>query len=276
MVSHADTDHLRGLVTLLDQDTLRISTVYINSDANQNSRQWKALVYALDDRHRNGVCDFKVDLTEGLTLPLGADTKAEVLAPRRGLAATGPGTTDQQGRRVTTNTISAVIKVSLSDRRVLFTGDLDEVGLKHLLETSVDVSADVLVFPHHGGNVDSHSDADRNAKFAEQLLSAVNPSLVIFSIGRTAHLNPRPEIVKQVISRTNCRVMCTQMSRHCLPNDRKLPSDHLAELYSHGRRQGQCCAGSIRVTSTSLEPDVRMHKMFIDHNAPSALCRRTG
>ncbi len=273
MISHADSDHLRGLVALLDQENFIIGTVYINSDANKDSRQWKALVYALDDRRRRGVCDFKVDLTEGLILELGANTKAEVLAPRQGLAATGPGTSDQQGRRITTNTISAVIKVSLSDRQVLLTGDLDEVGLRHLLETGIDVSADVLVFPHHGGNVSSHSDSSHNIKFTNDLLAAVNPRLVIFSIGRTIHQNPRPEIVRSVISDSDCHVMCTQMSQHCFTGE-KLPEDHLTDLYSDGRRRGHCCAGSIRITPTSLEPNIASHRTFVADNAPTALCQR--
>lgn len=273
MVSHADTDHLKGLVAILDQGDIEIGTVYVNSDAEKTSRQWEALIYDLDERNRSGMCDFKVELTEGIALELGESTKAEVLAPRQALAASGPGSLDRQGRRITTNTISAVIKVSLSNRRVLLTGDLDEVGLKHLLETGIDVSADVLVFPHHGGNVSPHSNSDRNAKFTEDLLSAVNPDTTIFSIGRTAHLNPRPEIIK-TITDSNCQVMCTQMSQHCFTGQR-LPDDHLTDLYSDGRRRGHCCAGSIRVSSASLEPDIQLHRAFVVENAPSALCRRT-
>lgn len=273
MVSHADTDHLRGLVALLDQGDIKIDTVYVNSDAEKTSRQWEALVYGLDERNRNGICDFKVELTEGISLELSERTKAEVLAPRQALAATGPGSLDRQGRRITTNTISAVVKVSLSNLRVLLTGDLDEVGLEHLLETGIDVSADILVFPHHGGNVSSHSNSDRNAKFAEDLLSAVNPDTTIFSIGRTAYLNPRPEIIKAVTD-SSCQVMCTQMSRHCFTGQR-LPDDHLTDLYSDGRRRGHCCAGSIRVSPAFLEPNIQLHREFVADNAPSALCRRT-
>ena len=276
MISHADIDHLKGLVALLDQEDIQIDTVYVNSDAKKTSRQWAALVYDLDERKRKGKCDFKVDLTEGISLELSESAKVEVIAPRQALAATGPGAIDTYGNRVTTNTISAVIKISLSDRRILLTGDLDEVGLKHLVETRVDVSADILVFPHHGGDVSPRSDPSRNAEFTKILLSAVKPDLVVFSIGRTKYRNPRPEIVQSVISFSNCQVMCTQMSRHCLPNDQKLPSDHLADLYSDGRRRGHCCAGSIRVSPVSIEPSLSTHGTFVAANASTALCRRTG
>lgn len=274
MISHADIDHLQGLVALLDQKDIQIDNVYVNSDAQKSSRQWAALVYDLDERNRNGNCDLKIDLTEGISLELNESAKVEVLAPRQALAATGPGAIDKYGNRVTTNTISAVLKVSLSDRRILLTGDLDEVGLKHLLETGVDVSADVLVFPHHGGNVSPRSGPDRNSEFTETLLSAVEPDLVIFSIGRTRYRNPRPEIVKSVVSLSDCHVMCTQMSQHCFTGKR-LPDDHLTDIYSDGRRRGHCCAGSIKVSSASLEPNIQLHREFVADNAPSALCQRT-
>lgn len=274
MISHADIDHLKGLVALLDQDDIQIDTVYVNSDAEKASHQWTALLYDLEERKRGGNCDFKIDLTEGISLKLNESAIVEVLAPRQALAATGPGAIDPYGNRVTTNTISAVLKVSLSDRRILLTGDLDEVGLKHLLETGVDVSADILVFPHHGGNVSPRSDLSSNIEFTKTLLSAVKPDLVIFSIGRTRYRNPRPEIVQSVTSFSTCHVMCTQMSRHCFIGER-LPADHLADLYSSGRRRGHCCAGSIRVSPASLEPNIQLHREFVADNAPSALCRRT-
>lgn len=274
-ISHADTDHLKGLIALLDQDAIQIDAVYVNSDAAKESRQWKALVYALDERNREGTCEFVVHLTEGLSLELATDATAHVLAPRQALAATGPGTTDDEGRRITTNTISAVVRIAMPGKRVLLTGDVDEVGLSHLLATGVDVSADILVFPHHGGNVGAQGDTDRNSAFTERLLAAVGPSVVIFSIGRRTHLNPRPEIVRAVVAEPGRHVMCTQMSRHCFVGE-VLPDEHLSDTYAAGRQRSHCCAGSVRLSPTAIEPSVETHAAFVSENATSPLCRQSG
>ena len=111
----------------------------------------------------------------------------------------------------------------------------------------------------------------RNRQFTERLLSAVNPDVVVFSISRTKHRNPRPEIIETVKTDSSRKVMCTQMSRHCLeaaPND----GAHLANVFADGRLLGHCCAGSIVVSGPDLQPSVVSHTEFVRTKAPDALC----
>ena len=68
------------------------------------------------------------------------------------------------------NDRSAVIRLQYGDRTALFTGDIETVGQKKLLET-VDPSllkTDVLKYPHHG-----------KSKLVENFYNAVNPSFVV-------------------------------------------------------------------------------------------------
>lgn len=269
-ISHADTDHLKGVDALLDFDGISIDSVRLNSDAAKGSDQWDAMLYSLDDRRRQDEIQLEVQLAEGLEIPF-FDSVVEVLAPSAYLAGKGPGSRDSRGRRITTNTISAVIRVRTSDRSVLFTGDLDEVGLQHLLATDQDVHAEVLVFPHHGGNVSPSANATGNRRFADRLLSAVNPEVVIFSISRTRYDNPRPEIIDVVTADQPRKVMCTQMSRRCLersPND----DGHLTSAFADGKRSGNCCAGSIVISGVDLQPSSASHTEFVRSTAPEALC----
>ena len=274
LISHADADHLKGLLALLDQDDIRVERVRLNSDATKHTAQWRALVFALEERHRTGQCDFRVELKEGMSISFGDDCRLSVLAPRAALAAMGPGSADDQGREITTNTMSAVLKATLHDRSVLLTGDVDEVGLAHLLESGQDLKADILVFPHHGGNVRLGAKPERNRDFAELLLQAVEPETVVFSIGRSKHRNPRPEIVDAVCSAPRRNVMCTQMSRSCAADD-GYDDAHLSEAFAAGKRRGHCCAGSIVVSPEGLVPSVAAHAAFVRVAAPTALCARS-
>ena len=270
LISHADTDHIKGVEALLDQDDIVVRSVRLNSDAAKSSKQWDGMLYSLDDRRRRDEIQFEVQLVEGLEI-LFSDGVVEILAPSAYLASTGPGSQDSRGRRITTNTISAVVRARTSDRSVLFTGDIDEIGLQHLLATNQDVGADVLVFPHHGGNVGASATPATNRRFADQLLAAVDPEIVVFSFSRMQFHNPRPEIIDAVTAGQSRRVMCTQMSRHCLeesPND----NGHLANVFAAGRQSGHCCAGSIVVSNTDLQPSVTSHTEFVRTKAPNALC----
>lgn len=275
LISHADSDHLKGLVGLLGHDRIKIGCVYVNSDAEKESRQWKALVFDLDERAREGEIAFKVGLQEGMTFELTADASIEVLAPRPALAALGPGSTDANGQRIRTNTISAVARATLPDgATVLLAGDVDDLGLTHLLAHATKMSSDVLVFPHHGGKVDPAADADRNEAFANALVSAVQPTTIVFSMGRNTHENPRPEIVRASMSAaTDARVMCTQLSRNCAAVVEDPTFDHLAPVFAAGRRNNRCCAGTVTLTENGIRPSLEAHVDFIRRNAPGALCQ---
>ncbi len=271
LISHADADHLKGVLTLLDQDDIDIRCVRLNSDAAKDSRQWHGVLYSLQDRERNGEIAFEVQLVEGLLFRFH-DSDVEVLAPGRYLAAIGPGSRDSDGYHITTNTISAIVRVKTPDRSVLFTGDIDQIGLQHVLASDQDMSADVLVFPHHGGNVGASATAAGNRRFAEQLLLAVTPEVVVFSISREKYSNPRPEIIEAVKSVPHRKVMCTQMSRHCLdksPNETR----HLADVFADGKSSGHCCAGSIVMSGAVFQPSIILHAQFVRTKAPRALCR---
>ena len=270
LISHADTDHLKGVDALLDQKDVAIGSVRLNSDAAKDSAQWDAMLYSLADRRRRDEIQFEVQLIEGLEIPF-SDGVVEVLAPGAYLAGKGPGSQDSNGRPITTNTVSAVVRARTADRSVLFTGDIDDVGLHHLLDSQQNLHADILVFPHHGGNVNASASASRNRQFADKLISAVDPEIVVFSFSRTRFHNPRPEIIEAVTAGLSRKVMCTQMSRRCLDQS---PSDdrHLASVFADGRRSGHCCAGSIVVSDRNLQPSVAAHTEFVTTAAPNALC----
>jgi beta-lactamase superfamily II metal-dependent hydrolase len=278
-VSHADSDHMRGVLGLIASGVCQVDSVLVNPDASKTSEQWQGLVYELDERSRRGELRFDLSLLEGDEIEFSdPSVMVSVLAPRRRLAGLGPGSIDRDGAPIASNAASAVIRVSYKDAGVvLLPGDLDEIGLRHLLDTGQDLSARVLVFPHHGGHTSKPGSATKNAAFARALVSVVKPSLIIFSIGRGQNATPREEIVTAVQAAAPlARIACTQLSEHCaalLPTEEPT---HLARQFAAGRATLKCCAGTTRVPldGTEVHPLGDAHQRFKEVAAPTRLCGR--
>jgi beta-lactamase superfamily II metal-dependent hydrolase len=126
------------------------------------------------------------------------------------LAALSPGSKDSKDRTLTTNSISAVIRLSHNGKHVaLLPGDIDEIGLDNLLEDTESLQAWLMVFPHHGGKPGTG-----NVKaFTNRLCQSVKPESVIFSIGDNAKHFPTPLVVETVAeSLENVRMFSTRSS----------------------------------------------------------------
>jgi competence protein ComEC len=256
LISHADEDHIGGLIALLAAGTCRVKRVRLNTDSRKDSNIWNDLLVALDRAQRKGALDYLPSLTVAQNGEFDHQPiRIEILGPSTYLASRGPGSTDRWGRPITTNSIGAVIRVSVdSQRLVLFADDIDQIGLDELLyEETTDPRAEVLVFPHHGGRAGTSS----TTQFSEAITLAVKPSCVVFSIGRGRHATPLPEVVATVrASAPGVRIACTQLSDRCaalLPTSRPT---HLNAVFARGQERNQCCAGTM-----------------ITANAPTALCR---
>ena len=278
VLSHADADHIRGLIALLGAAEFEVHQIVANSDALKASTMWSNLAWDIDNLKRRGILESEHQIVEGDDLPTQVPgCHISALAPRVGIVMTGPGAKDLQGRVITSNSASAVLLVQVGSRRVaLLTGDMDELGFDHLQETGQDLTADLLIFPHHGGL--AGGTAASAGRFAERLTSAVGPRDVIFSLDRRRYGTPRPEIIAGVLrAKPDVRIACTQLSESCAA---ELPSSlatHLLPLYASGREQNSCCAGTMRAMLTeddSLMPSYQAHATFIGQIASTALCRR--
>ena len=279
VISHADADHLSGLLSLLTAATVQVRQVLLNSDATKDSDIWEDLRYAVEDATTRSATNVTVGVTTTTSVQefRRGDLEIEILYPSPALAMAGPGGSDLKGRRLTSNSMSVVARVNYhSAPRLLLTGDLDAVGLENLLEDLSSLQSEILVFPHHGGRP---SRADP-AKFASTLSHAVEPNMIVFSIGRGKYQTPRPEIVAGIRSALpEVTIACTQLSANCASSIPQAPPTHLASIAARGRANNSCCAGSIRMVleadAIHYMPALQHHQSFITAHAPSALCRRT-
>jgi len=189
LLSHSDKDHIAGAINLLTSDVIRIKRVYMNSDSTKDSAIWDDLVYLLCEADKRGELDFEPSLTPHLNGKLDqGEVAIEILAPNQYIATKGPGSRDRQGRKLSSNSISAVIRLSYHGKPVvLLPGDIDQVGLSNLLEDKTDIQAWLTVYPHHGGKA-----GNRNVKaFTKSFCEAVKPEIVIFpSVTMTDSFQP--------------------------------------------------------------------------------------
>ena len=273
IISHADADHMGGVAHLLYDEDIRVHSVYVNADATKTARGggevWQNFVRALTDAVGRGEVR-AFGIKRGDTIELNDRLiHLDVLAPSTDLVLLAAGGRDQ-GRHLKSNTLSVVVRVLFGDRPLaLLTGDLDQTGLESLLRGNDELHAKVLVFPHHGGR----SGGDDRA-FASAITEAVEPEVVIFSIGREMRYpNPRPEIVAGLLAaRPNVAIMCTQLSKRCSPGT-FFPA-HIGTLPAKGKHLGRCCAGSIRLGVNGLDtPGAADHAAFVDSLGPLPLCR---
>ncbi len=278
VISHRDVDHARGLVQLLGREDLEIGTVYIGADAakNPSSPETATLLVALADAKRSGRCAVSRDLDDTLTSATlsGGGLSVEVLAPTFNMAMTGPKGKSQSGATMSSNSLSAVLRVTLSSGlRVLLPGDMDQITLTELVAAGTDLSADVLVFPHHGA---ISAVADERV-FASEMTRAVGAHTVLFSVGRGAKARPTEAVLQGVFDENpDMLIACTQLSSGCLGTDADLPGklNHLTDLPAAGRADCHSCAGSMTLGGAGFEgPSVIAHQSYIVAVAKTPMCR---
>lgn len=274
VMSHADQDHIGAMAQVLASKLFTIHKVFLNTDSAKGSQVWDDLLYELQNAANAGSLLFKTSLTVGengqMDIP---GLSLQILAPSQYLAAKGPGSVDRQKRKISSNTISAVIRVVKDSKPVVvLPGDLDAVGLDHLIASGSCAESPILVFPHHGGL----TGALNLIQFVKRFLKLVSPRTIVFSIGRGGHGNPDPVIVGEIRRLSpRTRLMCTQLSESCATTPPSVPVTHLNAVFSQGHQKRYCCAGTILVDVSNpslVLPRQSHHRTFIKESAPTPLC----
>jgi len=276
-LSHADEDHIGGLINVLASGAVKIGRVVLNGDSSKGTKVWEDLLLALRCAVRDGAIErWDVGLTKGDREDL-ADVTVAVLAPSQYLAGKAVAGEDSQGRRISSNTMSAVVRVDAGGRPVaLLAGDIDGVGLDDLLADGERecLRAPILVYPHHGGRPGTRE----ISPFAEKLLGAISPALVVFSVGRQRKGYPRLETVSALRRFVpSAKIVCTQLSKDC---SERLPTGstgHLSEAFALGSADGACCGGTVLVAldaGGAVEPEASAHTEFVRSSVETPMCLR--
>lgn len=229
VLSHSDADHIGGLIALLSAKKITIGAIYLNPDSSKKSAIWKDLLIAIQDARDSGVLSkFWTCLTPELDKSLDLENVGvRVVAPRPLLAALGSGQSDEQGRLMSSNSLSAVIRLEFLHQFVaVLAGDIDTVGFDNI-ERHDDFQSDLLIYPHHGGLPGTSDVKD----FVDKLLSASQCGTIIFSIRENPNRFPRREVLQQIhIADPKTQIISTQRSEvlaHHIVENELISSDHI-------------------------------------------------
>lgn len=167
--THPDSDHLGGLVTILDRyqiDQVLISDVAAN---HQLYQAWEAELAEVQLEPRIGQA--------GMQLTLGQNLTATLLSP-------GPLTRGVDEP----NNHSIVIRLDYGRIGFLLPGDIEAPIEQRLVTAGAPLQATVLKSPHHGSQTSS----------SEPFLETVNPQIVVISAGADNNFgHPSPEVLER-------------------------------------------------------------------------------
>jgi beta-lactamase superfamily II metal-dependent hydrolase len=273
IISHADSDHLGGLLGLIASKEVVVDRIYVNADGVKGSALWEDIAYELDDLSRAGKVSTVIGLVEGQAVDCSIQGwSLEVVAPRQRLVHLGVGNTDREDRRITTNSISAVVRVVFEEHGVaLCPGDLDYVGYTHLMDGRLpDLSASLLLMPHHGGLCGSPLQTD---EVVRGLTTAVGPAEIVTSHGRRHYSNPLPRSIAVARSVSDsCSVVCTQMSKNCISGSTDLGLPTVSDHVSAGSDVGNSCGGTLQFLPDGSRVRRMDHAALVQEHAGRPLC----
>ncbi|RWX42914.1 Metal-dependent hydrolase, beta-lactamase superfamily II, partial [Candidatus Electrothrix marina] len=157
VITHPHSDHFNGMDFILAH--FRPKKLFINGDSRVEGKYQEIIEQAV----RQGT---EVVLPEsGYKIAEQGDAKLEILG--------GAVQTGEQGR-LSVNDASLVLRYRHGSRAFLFPADIGKKNENILVVKKVNLTADVLLAPHHGSSTSS------SAAF----LDAVDPAVIIVSAGK--------------------------------------------------------------------------------------------
>lgn len=274
VVSHADSDHIGGVTTLLLSDDFAVGEIFVNSDAKKSTDVWTDFRYAIENAVEKKQLKVRVGISasdKGM-LDHGA-FKVEILSPSAANALGGVGGKSLKGQTQTANSLSVVLRILYKEVGVaLLPADIDESAFQSLISSGHSCAAKILVFPHHGGQPGKSKNI---SAFAESVAKSVSPETVVFSIGRGKNKTPHPDIVKGVRKGApEAHIFCTQLSENCAKDVPSKSPSHLGKDPARGKSSNSCCGGtfSFSMKLNKGTPDLKAHKAFVKIAAPQKLC----
>lgn len=217
-LSHADRDHVEGLIPLLEHPQIDVGSIHHNGiglfasgfetpigDVSTDGRlitlhdgladldglalaSGNQQVFAkwIDAVRASGASYGRLDHSHGLFDVGDAAITCEIVAPI--LEPDGQSLRWFGDHSHTINGHSLVLRLAYNQVQALFSGDLNVPGSKHILEApdgELSVNAHLFKAPHHG----SH-------EFTTEFLAKVNPMITVVSSGETPdHGHPRADFL---------------------------------------------------------------------------------
>jgi competence protein ComEC len=170
IASHPDSDHVGGLITVLEN--LPVEEAVLNGQPATTQTYQELLDLILAKAVPTRIA------RSGDTYTWGCCVVASVVHPAEPLGEN-------------TNNASIVVKVSFGDVDVLFTGDIEATAENAIVARGEDVGSEILKVAHHGSKNGS----------SMAFLNAVHPETAVISVGaNNPYGHPAPEVLSRLAS----------------------------------------------------------------------------
>ena len=187
IISHFDQDHVGSILTLLQN--LKVGTVYISKQI-ENSYNYENFLKIVKERK------IKVnEVVAGNKIRVEKDLYFDILWPIN--------------KQITTNILnnnSIVCNLHYKDFSMLFTGDIEEIAEKSILELySKDkrmLKANILKVGHHGSKSSSTS----------EFINNINPQIAVIGVGKNNKFGHPNDKVLERINNLNCKIFRTDLN----------------------------------------------------------------
>ena len=187
IISHFDQDHIGGIFTVLQE--LKIGKVYISKQTEKTENYEKFLEIVKEKK-------IKVyEVVSGNRIHIEKNLYFDILWP-----------TENQ---ITTNVLNnnaIVCNLHYRDFSMLFTGDIEEIAEKEILELYSQnknlLKANILKVGHHGSKTSSTS----------TFLEVVKPQIAVIGVGKNNKFGHPNDAVLQVLSDLKCKIFRTDLN----------------------------------------------------------------
>ncbi len=181
--THAHEDHVGGLSYVLNEYT--VTEAIFAPEKGADTDCYKDFLEAVETQELS------------LTIPAAGDT---ITLGSSTLTFITPLTEPCPG----TNNTSLVTKIEYGETSFLFTGDIEKDAEKLILDSGMDISADVLKVGHHGGETST----------TYTFLREIMPELAVISVGNdNSYGHPTEEVLSRLRD-SDTRVYRTDMQGH--------------------------------------------------------------
>lgn len=175
VVSHADSDHIGGLIYVLEN--MKVNNIFIGTQP-KSSNQLEALIKIANKKK------IKITILEkGDIKKIEKDIKLEVLWP-------------DKNNLISENTLnnnSLVFKLKYNNFSIFFAGDIEEIAEKEIIkvyrEDLQKINTTVLKVPHHGSKTSS----------TKEFLEVVSPKVCLIGVGKNNNFgHPSNEVIDRI------------------------------------------------------------------------------
>lgn len=255
VLTHNDADHSGALCSIVAAQGHMIERIYLLRDRPTNDKTVGKLFRCAVDWEKRG-CGILEELRTGMTLWGNDGLSLNVIHPTLSDAITANNPNEN----------SAILVIQENDQfLVVWPGDISLPRLTGKLQGK---SPHFLMGPHHGAPEGYKCKPD-----SVHQVKAIAPKRAFISVGsKNSYSHPAPRYL-QMLTRMDCHVVCSQLTRNCDPRNRDRPVFNGTGLLGlPAPRGGTACRGSWRLyfRGGQLIPD----EHDADHLAAVAELRR--